>query len=86
VRHGPVAEDVKLGDVSLKCPIAITLIDQFCEERTKQLFFYGVLLIGGAAQGIDGGGVFKEFSTDLSKERKRWSTAIEDFGSPTRTS
>jgi ubiquitin-protein ligase E3 C len=54
VRRGHVAEDGfdKLGDANLKRPIGITFIDQFGEEE----------------MGIDGGGVFKEFLTDLSKE------------------
>ncbi|KAH8977914.1 HECT-domain-containing protein [Lactarius hatsudake] len=54
VRRGHVAEDGfdKLADANLKRPIGITFIDQFGEEE----------------MGIDGGGVFKEFLTDLSKE------------------
>jgi ubiquitin-protein ligase E3 C len=54
VRRGHVAEDGfdKLADADLKHPIEITFIDQFGEKE----------------MGIDGGGVFKEFFTDLSKE------------------
>ncbi|KAI0260666.1 HECT-domain-containing protein [Gloeopeniophorella convolvens] len=54
VRRGHVAEDGfdKLGDADLKRNIQITFIDQFGEKEL----------------GIDGGGVFKEFLTDLSKE------------------
>jgi len=54
VRRGHVAEDGfdKLGDANLKRSIEITFIDQFGEKEA----------------GIDGGGVFKEFFTDLSKE------------------
>lgn len=54
VRRGRIAEDGfnRLGDVDLKGPIAITFIDQFGQEEA----------------GIDGGGVFKEFLTELCKE------------------
>ncbi|KAI0284136.1 HECT-domain-containing protein [Russula brevipes] len=54
VRRGHVAEDGfdKLGEANLKRSIEITFIDQFGEKE----------------MGIDGGGVFKEFFTDLSKE------------------
>ncbi|KAI0039666.1 HECT-domain-containing protein [Auriscalpium vulgare] len=54
VRRGHVAEDGfdKLGEADLKQPIEITFIDQFGEQE----------------MGIDGGGVFKEFLTDLAKE------------------
>ncbi|KAI9509462.1 HECT-domain-containing protein [Russula earlei] len=54
VRRGHVAEDGfdKLGDANLKQRIEISFIDQFGETE----------------MGIDGGGVFKEFFTDLSKE------------------
>lgn len=54
VRRGHVAEDGfdKLAEADLKHPIEITFIDQFGEQE----------------MGIDGGGVFKEFFTDLSKE------------------
>ncbi|KAH9997435.1 HECT-domain-containing protein [Russula compacta] len=54
VRRGHIAEDGfdKLGDANLKHPIVISFIDQFGEKE----------------MGIDGGGVFKEFFTDLSKE------------------
>ncbi|KAI0295669.1 hypothetical protein B0F90DRAFT_1811438 [Multifurca ochricompacta] len=54
VRRGHVAEDGfdKLGDANLKRSIEITFIDQFGEKE----------------MGIDGGGVFKEFLTELSKE------------------
>ncbi|EKM53845.1 uncharacterized protein PHACADRAFT_260396 [Phanerochaete carnosa HHB-10118-sp] len=54
VRRGNIAQDGfnRLGDVDLKGPIAITFIDQFGQEEA----------------GIDGGGVFKEFLTELCKE------------------
>ncbi|THH16719.1 hypothetical protein EW146_g3984 [Bondarzewia mesenterica] len=54
VRRGHIAEDGfdKLGDADLRMPIEITFIDQF----------------GYPEAGIDGGGVFKEFLTDLCKE------------------
>ncbi|GJE97910.1 HECT-domain-containing protein [Phanerochaete sordida] len=54
VRRGSIAQDGfnRLGDVDLKGPIAITFIDQFGQEEA----------------GIDGGGVFKEFLTELCKE------------------
>ncbi|KAI9436155.1 hypothetical protein BJY52DRAFT_1386801 [Lactarius psammicola] len=62
---GHVAEDGfdKLAEANLKRPIGITFIDQFGEEE--------VLLIGAGCcirMGIDGGGVSKEFLTDLTKE------------------
>ncbi|KAH9054061.1 HECT-domain-containing protein [Lactarius deliciosus] len=50
--HATVHGFDKLADANLKRPIGITFIDQFGEEE----------------MGIDGGGVFKEFLTDLSKE------------------
>ncbi|KAF8344487.1 HECT-domain-containing protein [Amanita rubescens] len=54
VRRGSVAQDGfdKLADADLKMPIEISFIDQFGQEEA----------------GIDGGGVFKEFITSLSKE------------------
>ncbi|KAI9447283.1 hypothetical protein BJY52DRAFT_1428505 [Lactarius psammicola] len=54
VRRGHVAEDGfdKLAEANLKRPIGITFINQFGEEE----------------MGIDGGGVFKELLTDLTKE------------------
>ncbi|KAF6750084.1 ubiquitin protein ligase [Ephemerocybe angulata] len=54
VRRGMVAQDGfdRLGDVDLKGPVEITFVDQFGAEEA----------------GIDGGGVFKEFFTDLCKE------------------
>ncbi|KAK2459462.1 hypothetical protein APHAL10511_008522 [Amanita phalloides] len=54
VRRGSIAQDGfdKLADADLKMPIEITFIDQFGQEEA----------------GIDGGGVFKEFITSLSKE------------------
>ncbi|TFK19059.1 ubiquitin protein ligase [Coprinopsis marcescibilis] len=54
VRRGRVAEDGfdKLGEVDLKRPVEITFVDRFGHEEA----------------GIDGGGVFKEFFTDLCKE------------------
>ncbi|KAH9890126.1 HECT-domain-containing protein [Cubamyces lactineus] len=54
IRRGNIAQDGfdRLGDVDLKAPIAITFIDQFGNEEA----------------GIDGGGVFKEFLTNLCKE------------------
>ncbi|KAI9436530.1 hypothetical protein BJY52DRAFT_1230438 [Lactarius psammicola] len=65
VHHGHVAEDGfdKLAEANPKRPIGITFIDQFGEEE--------VLQIGAGCcirMGIDGGGVFKEFLTDLTKE------------------
>ncbi|KAJ2931954.1 hypothetical protein H1R20_g5141, partial [Candolleomyces eurysporus] len=54
VRRGRVAQDGfdRLSEVNLKAPIEITFIDQWGQEEA----------------GIDGGGVFKEFFTDLCKE------------------
>jgi ubiquitin-protein ligase E3 C len=54
VRRGHVAEDGfdRLASADLTAPIAITFIDAFGNEEA----------------GIDGGGVFKEFFTELSKE------------------
>ncbi|CDO70815.1 hypothetical protein BN946_scf184801.g6 [Trametes cinnabarina] len=54
IRRTNVAQDGfdRLSDVDLKGPIAITFIDQFGNEEA----------------GIDGGGVFKEFLTNLCKE------------------
>ncbi|KAL0961250.1 hypothetical protein HGRIS_006212 [Hohenbuehelia grisea] len=54
VRRGHVSQDGfdKLSEADLKAPIEITFIDQFGQEEA----------------GIDGGGVFKEFLTSLSKE------------------
>ncbi|KAF7782877.1 hypothetical protein Agabi119p4_2253 [Agaricus bisporus var. burnettii] len=54
VRRGTVAQDGfdRLAEADLKQPIEITFIDQFGQEEA----------------GIDGGGVFKEFLTSLSKE------------------
>ncbi|KAI0061554.1 HECT-domain-containing protein [Artomyces pyxidatus] len=54
VRRGHVAEDGfdKLGDADLRMPIEIRFIDAFGEPEA----------------GIDGGGVFKEFLTELCKE------------------
>ncbi|KAJ7597464.1 HECT-domain-containing protein [Mycena floridula] len=54
VRRGNIAQDGfdKLAEVDLKAPVEITFIDQF----------------GEAEAGIDGGGVFKEFFTELCKE------------------
>ncbi|KAH6892749.1 ubiquitin protein ligase [Coprinopsis sp. MPI-PUGE-AT-0042] len=54
VRRGRVAQDGfdRLSEADLKRPIEITFIDQFGSEEA----------------GIDGGGVFKEFFTDLCKE------------------
>ncbi|KAI0366687.1 HECT-domain-containing protein [Pilatotrama ljubarskyi] len=54
IRRTNVAQDGfdRLGDVNLKAPIAITFVDQFGNEEA----------------GIDGGGVFKEFLTNLCKE------------------
>ncbi|KAJ3552359.1 hypothetical protein NM688_g4189 [Phlebia brevispora] len=54
VRRENIAQDGfdKLESVDLKSPIAITFIDQFGQEEA----------------GIDGGGVFKEFLTSLTKE------------------
>ncbi|PFH45540.1 hypothetical protein AMATHDRAFT_71617 [Amanita thiersii Skay4041] len=54
VRRGHIAQDGfdRLADADLKMPIEITFIDQFGQEEA----------------GIDGGGVFKEFLTSLSKE------------------
>ncbi|KAH8832744.1 HECT-domain-containing protein [Flagelloscypha sp. PMI_526] len=54
VRRGRVSQDGfdRLGDADLKAPIEITFIDQFGQEEA----------------GIDGGGVFKEFFTELCKE------------------
>ncbi|KAI0357322.1 HECT-domain-containing protein [Trametes cingulata] len=54
IRRTSVAQDGfdRLGDVNLKAPIAITFVDQFGNEEA----------------GIDGGGVFKEFLTNLCKE------------------
>ncbi|KAH9979885.1 hypothetical protein BGW80DRAFT_1271015 [Lactifluus volemus] len=54
VRRGHVAEDGfdKLGDANLKEYIEISFIDQFGEKE----------------EGIDGGGLFKEFMTELLKE------------------
>ncbi|OSD07632.1 HECT-domain-containing protein [Trametes coccinea BRFM310] len=54
IRRNNIAQDGfdRLGDVDLKGPIAITFIDQFGNEEA----------------GIDGGGVFKEFLTNLCKE------------------
>ncbi|KXN82656.1 hypothetical protein AN958_02333 [Leucoagaricus sp. SymC.cos] len=54
VRREMVAQDGfdRLAEADLKQPIEITFIDQFGQEEA----------------GIDGGGVFKEFLTSLSKE------------------
>ncbi|KAG6810699.1 hypothetical protein H0H92_010698 [Tricholoma furcatifolium] len=54
VRRGSVAQDGfdRLGDADLKDPVEIVFVDQF----------------GGEEAGIDGGGVFKEFFTELCKE------------------
>ncbi|KIY44521.1 HECT-domain-containing protein [Fistulina hepatica ATCC 64428] len=54
VRRGQVAQDGfdHLADVNLKHPVDITFINQFGEREA----------------GIDGGGLFKEFFTDLCKE------------------
>ena len=54
VRRGSISQDGfdRLADVDLKLPIEITFIDRFGQEEA----------------GIDGGGVFKEFLTSLSKE------------------
>ncbi|KAM6490051.1 HECT domain containing protein [Amanita muscaria] len=54
VRRGSISQDGfdRLADVDLKLPIEITFIDKFGQEEA----------------GIDGGGVFKEFLTSLSKE------------------
>ncbi|KAI8978888.1 HECT-domain-containing protein [Trametes punicea] len=54
IRRTNIAQDGfdRLGDVDLKAPIAITFIDQFGNEEA----------------GIDGGGVFKEFLTNLCRE------------------
>ncbi|KAJ2912438.1 hypothetical protein MD484_g7973, partial [Candolleomyces efflorescens] len=54
VRRGRVAQDGfdRLSEVDLKRPIEITFVDQWGQEEA----------------GIDGGGVFKEFFTDLCKE------------------
>ena len=54
VRRGSIAQDGfnRLDGVDLKGPIAITFVDQWGQEEA----------------GIDGGGVFKEFLTELCKE------------------
>ncbi|KAG2018861.1 ubiquitin-protein ligase [Coprinopsis cinerea AmutBmut pab1-1] len=54
VRRGRVAQDGfdRLSEVDLKKPVEITFVDQWGQEEA----------------GIDGGGVFKEFFTDLCKE------------------
>ncbi|KAI0669125.1 HECT-domain-containing protein [Trametes maxima] len=54
IRRTSVAQDGfdRLGEADLKAPIAITFVDQFGNEEA----------------GIDGGGVFKEFLTSLTKE------------------
>ncbi|KAI0771097.1 HECT-domain-containing protein [Trametes elegans] len=54
IRRTNIAQDGfdRLGDVDLKAPIAITFVDQWGNEEA----------------GIDGGGVFKEFLTNLCKE------------------
>ncbi|KAI0632541.1 HECT-domain-containing protein [Trametes polyzona] len=54
IRRTSIAQDGfdRLSDVDLKAPIAITFVDQFGNEEA----------------GIDGGGVFKEFLTNLCKE------------------
>ncbi|KZV60925.1 HECT-domain-containing protein [Peniophora sp. CONT] len=54
VRRGHIAEDGfdKLGEVDLKGHIQIAFVDQF----------------GDVEEGIDGGGVFKEFLTEICKE------------------
>ncbi|KAI1794750.1 HECT-domain-containing protein [Ganoderma leucocontextum] len=54
VRRDHIAQDGfdKLGEVDLRAPIAITFVDQWGNEEA----------------GIDGGGVFKEFLTSLTRE------------------
>ncbi|EIM79363.1 HECT-domain-containing protein [Stereum hirsutum FP-91666 SS1] len=54
VRRGHVAEDGfnRLAEADLRMPVEITFVDQFGEVES----------------GIDGGGVFKEFFTELCKE------------------
>ena len=54
IRRGHVAEDGfdKLGEADLRKPIEIMFIDQWGQQEA----------------GIDGGGVFKEFFTELCKE------------------
>ncbi|PIL22973.1 transporter [Ganoderma sinense ZZ0214-1] len=54
VRREHIAQDGfdKLGELDLRAPVAITFIDQWGNEEA----------------GIDGGGVFKEFLTSLTRE------------------
>ncbi|EJF56635.1 HECT-domain-containing protein [Dichomitus squalens LYAD-421 SS1] len=54
IRRDHIAQDGfdRLADADLRAPIAITFIDQFGNEEA----------------GIDGGGVFKEFLTSLTRE------------------
>ncbi len=53
IRRGHVAEDGfdKLGEADLRKPVEIQFIDQWGQQEA----------------GIDGGGVFKEFFTELCK-------------------
>lgn len=73
IRRDKIAQDGfdRLQDVNLKQPLGIVFIDHFGQE---EYVCFGVYLSLGwtdnpdSRAGIDGGGVFKEFLTSLTKE------------------
>lgn len=73
VRRGHIAQDGfdKLDGYDLRGPIAITFIDQFGQEESVIVICLCKTETSNLCvcrAGIDGGGVFKEFLTSLSKE------------------
>ena len=74
VRRGHIAEDGfdKLGEADLKGHVQIAFIDQFGEVEYVPSMYGGPIAELTVAwlcrEGIDGGGVFKEFLTEICKE------------------